>query len=477
MLNDLKKIVGQENIDEKTRRCFPANQEQVIEVVKLAYANRQKIRVVSTDNNWGYNTFIKNDFPGYTINLNRLNRIIDFDEEAGVITLEPGVTQGQLKQFLDDNGSNLIAPTTGAGPNCSIIGNILERGYGVTAYFDSFANCMSLEGVWRNGETYRSPLINLGGKEVSKLYKWGVGPFFDGLFAQSDYGICTSMSVALKRRPSGIMGIMFQLNKSPDNLVQPIRQILQTIGGLLGPIKLTNHHRIVTLLHMAPQLRNLPSPLAQHAEAHQFYRECRIPLWHGFFPAYTDKTILPSVRHLLTHLLEPYVENLHFIEDGALQHPQEEFFINQITGTPSDKALPMAYFRAPKILEPHEAFSPEKDGAGILWFAPLVPAKSASVKLYLQITQAVLDKYGFESAMSFTSLSDRCFDSVLALLFNSHSEEDITRVKACYEELFTRCGSEGFVPYRIPHSFDYLTHENRLKTESSLIEVFGKRGT
>src|SRR6516225_2749697 len=134
MFENLRTLIGQENIDEKTRRCFPADREQAINIVKWAYANKIKTRTVSTDNNWGYNTFIKNDFSGLTINLSKLNRIIDFDDETGCITLEPGVTQGQLKKFLNEKGLNLIAPTTGAGPDCSIIGNILERGYGVTAY-------------------------------------------------------------------------------------------------------------------------------------------------------------------------------------------------------------------------------------------------------------------------------------------------------------------------------------------------------
>lgn len=474
MLEDLKSLVGPENIDEKTRRCFPVDREQAIEVVKLAHAKREKIRVVSTDNNWGYNTFIKNDFPGLTINLSKLKRIIDFDAETGTVTLEPGVTQGQLKQFLDDKGANFITPTTGAGPDCSIIGNILERGYGITAYFDNFASCMSLEGVWRNGESYRSPLINLGGDYVSKLYKWGVGPFFDGLFAQSDYGICTSMSIMLKRRPSGVMGVMFQLNKSPEILVPSLRTMLQTVGGLMGPLKLTNHHRIVSLLQMAPHLRNLASPLVQHPVINQFFAERRIPLWHGFFAVYTDKALLASIKDLIANLMGPVVDKLHFVMDDAIQHPQEGLFIDQITGTPNDNALTMAYFRAPKLLKPHDPFTPEKDGAGILWFAPLIPARSSSINQYLQITQEVLDKYGFESAMSFTSLSDRCFDSVLALLFNSHDEENIARAKTCYQELFSRCRAEGFVPYRIPHCFDHLIKEDRLKTEASLATIFAK---
>jgi len=475
MLEELKKIISAENVDEETRRCFPNNREEAINVVKWAYARGEKIRAVSTDNNWGYNTFIKNDFPGLTLNLSKLNRIIDFDKKTGVVTIEPGVTQGQLKKFLDDNKSDLVTPTTGAGPSCSIMGNVLERGYGVTAYYDSFASCMSLEAVWRNGEIYRSPLISLGGNDVHKLYKWGVGPFFDGLFAQSDYGICTSMSVALKRRPSGVMGVMFQLNKSPATLVPAIRALLQSIGGLMGPMKVTNQHRIVSLMHMAPELRSLASPLADHLQVQQFFSQCRIPLWHGFFAVYTDKSILPGVRNLLSGLIEPLVDDIRFVEDGAFQHPQDALFIDQITGTPSDKSLVMAYLRAPEFPKPYAPFSPEKDGAGILWFAPLIPAKSESVEKYLQIAHKILGEFGFDSAISFTSLSDRCFDSVLALLFNSHDEKDIARAKSCYLALFEQCKAEGFVPYRIPHCFDYLTKDDRLKTEKSLAQIFAQK--
>lgn len=474
MLEELKKIVGEKNVDEKTRRCFPSDREQVIAVVKWAHAHAQKTRVVSTDNNWGYNTFIKNDFPGFTINLSKMNRILDFDEDAGVISLEPGVTQGQLKKFLDEKGKNLIAPATGAGPNCSIVGNVLERGYGVTANFDHFSSCMSLEAIWPNGEIYRSPLLHHGGKKVGKLYKWGVGPFFDGLFGQSDYGVCTSMTIALKHKPSGILGVMFQLNKSPAEAVPILRKTLQAIGGLMGPIKITNQHRILALLDMAPELRELESPLAKHPMAMQFFNQCRIPLWQGFFAIYTDKALVPAMKSLIKDLLTPHIEQFRLVEQGVYEHPQEALFMNMLTGTPNEKPLSIAYFRAPKPLEPNAPFSPEKDGAGILWFAPLVPANSESVKRYLEIAHEVIGKYGFEPAISFTSLSDRCFDSVLALLFNSHSEEDIARAKACYEELFKRCGSEGFVPYRIPHSFDHLVKDARAKTEAELIKVFGR---
>lgn len=474
MLEELKIILGPKNVDENTRRCFPQNREQVIEVVKWSEAHGQRPRVVSTDNNWGYNTFVKHDFPGFTINLSKMDRILDFDEDAGVVTLEPGVTQGQLKKFLDKKGKKFIAPATGAGPDCSIVGNVLERGFGVTAYYDSFASCMSLEAVWHNGEIYRSPLLNLGGSEVGKLYKWGVGPFFDGLFAQSDYGICTSMNIALKRRPSGVLGVLFALNNSPADLMPAFCKILQSIGGLMGPLKLTNQHRLLALINMAPQLRELDSPLAKHSIAQQFFSQCRVPLWQGFFGVYTEKAFLVPMAQFIDKLLRSHCDDLRFVDEDTIEHPQAAMFLEMLYGMPSDNGLAITHYRAPELKDPKKPFSPEENGGGILWFAPLIPAKTSSVKQYMKIAQEVLDKYGFEQAMSFTSMSDRCFDSVLAILFNSHDENEIAQAKACYEELFARCTAKGFVPYRIPHIFDHLVSDGRIKAETALTKVFSR---
>jgi len=51
-----------------------------------------------------------------------MNRILDFNEELGHITLEPGVTQRQLYDFLQVNKSNLWMDATGSTETHSIIG-------------------------------------------------------------------------------------------------------------------------------------------------------------------------------------------------------------------------------------------------------------------------------------------------------------------------------------------------------------------
>lgn len=65
-----------------------------------------------------------------TLDLSRMDRLLDIDAELGLVTLEPGVTQKQLFDYLSSRNLNFFVPTTGAGPTASLVGNALERGFG-----------------------------------------------------------------------------------------------------------------------------------------------------------------------------------------------------------------------------------------------------------------------------------------------------------------------------------------------------------
>ncbi|HXW53286.1 MAG TPA: FAD-dependent oxidoreductase [Myxococcota bacterium] len=461
-LRELTDILGPENIDAEALTCFPNNVDEIIRIVKTTRRLGVKVRAVSTGRNWGYHTFFPKDKDCWTLNLSRMNRIIDFDRELGVVTIEPGVTQQDLKTFIDNNNLPFIVPTTGAGPTCSIMGNILERGYGVTQYFDSFASCMSLEAILPDGNYYRSPLLALGGHRIGRIYKWGVGPYVDGIFSQSHHGICISMNVALKRRTSGIMAVFFETDRAPATLINPIVNILHVMGGLLGPIKITNHHRLLAILDQAPELRS-ETPLEKSLRAQEFFLANGIPHWQGFFAAYTDDILLRSVQQLVENALKTSVRRLYCrIDNQEPAAARERLFLDLVTGTPNHRALPLTYFRAPKLPGPDDPFSPEKDGAGILWYAPLIPATQECVELYLDFATNITTRFGFEPAITFTSLSDRCFDSVLPILFNGHDANQAEKARACYRALFHEGQQQGIIPYRVPECFrDLIIKSNR----------------
>ncbi len=114
----------------------PADREQVQACVRVANRARVSIYPFSTGKNWGYGSRVPVE-DGVLLDLGRLNRIVEFDEELAYVTLEPGVTQQQLFDFLRERQSRLWMHATGASPDASIIGNTMERGFGHTPMGDT----------------------------------------------------------------------------------------------------------------------------------------------------------------------------------------------------------------------------------------------------------------------------------------------------------------------------------------------------
>ena len=151
----------------------PLSDEEVMECVKIANQFRIPLYPISTGNNWGYGSANPTCDNCVIVDLSQMNKILELDPELGVVTLQPGVTQQQLYEYLSRNKLPYMVPVTGAGPSCSLLGNALERGYGITPHSDHFSAVTHLEAVLADGSLYRPSLTELGGNEVDKLYKWG----------------------------------------------------------------------------------------------------------------------------------------------------------------------------------------------------------------------------------------------------------------------------------------------------------------
>src|SRR6188508_1331404 len=109
----------------------PDSVEQVQEIVRIASAHQTHLYTISTGNNWGYGSAQPVRDDNVVLDLSRMNRIVDVNTELAYAIIEPGVTQGQLYRHLNQNRMSLWINPTGAGPNCSILGNTLERGFGI----------------------------------------------------------------------------------------------------------------------------------------------------------------------------------------------------------------------------------------------------------------------------------------------------------------------------------------------------------
>ncbi|MEM7296817.1 MAG: FAD-dependent oxidoreductase [Bacteroidota bacterium] len=103
------------------------------QILQKANRERQPIYPISTGHNWGLGSKLP-VVDSELINLSRLNKIVEVNEELAYARIQPGVTQKQLSEYLAKNHTGLILNVTGSDAHSSILANAIERGSGKNSY-------------------------------------------------------------------------------------------------------------------------------------------------------------------------------------------------------------------------------------------------------------------------------------------------------------------------------------------------------
>jgi 4-cresol dehydrogenase (hydroxylating) flavoprotein subunit len=438
----------------------------------MAFASQYRVPVypISTGQNWGYGTALPARDGCVIIDLSRLRRIVDFDAELGVVTLEPGVTQGMLADYLDAGNHPFLVPVTGAGPSCSLLANALERGYGVTPYVDHFGAVTDLEAVLPDGSLFRTAMKEAGGEELSKLFKYGIGPYSTGLFTQSGFGIVTQMTIALARRPECIKVCLFNLKDDAllETAVLRIRSIMSRCSGIVGAINLMNQHRVLSMAAPYPKEQLGPDGMIPEAVLSALGKQYRIYPWTGFGTLYGTKRLVEAAQKEMKSALGDIATRMMFVTP---QRSQQLARLTQlipgklgqglqgmtatlakslelVSGRPNETALPLVYWRGANP-QTGPLKNPGRDGCGLIWYAPLVPMRPADLRAYVRMVKEIAPRYGLEPLITLTTVSDKLFDSTVPLLFDRSDIKAVEAANACYKELINTGRSKGWFPYRV----------------------------
>ncbi len=458
---------------------IPRSSEQVAGAVEIARRHKIPLYPISTGHNWGYGSANPVVDDCVIVDLSGMDRI-EIDAELGLATLEPGVTQQKLHDYLTRRNLPFMVPVTGAGPTCSLVGNALERGYGITPYTDHFAAVTALKAVLPDGSIYQTALTELGGALVDRAYKWGLGPYLDGLFAQGNFGIVTEMTIALARRPACMEGFFFSVrhDEGLEDAVEALRDILGRTEGITGSINLMNTRRVLSMLAPYPDYDRSqnhtipPHILARLAQQHQ------VMPWTGVGAIYGEKQLTKAAKAVIKARLRGRVQRLIFLRPPAIRGVRRcldhsaylresrlakmarrlEATLKIMQGEPSEIALPLSYWKANVKQPAGAALDPARDGCGLLWYAPLVPMKREEVRLFVSMVEEICLSHGMEPLITLTSLSGRCFDSTVPLLFDKNNPDEAMRAEKCYAALWAAGRGNGFVPYRMGvHSMPLAT--------------------
>jgi hypothetical protein len=180
---------------------LPGSRDEVQAVLRIVNEVRIPVWPVSGGQNFGYGRACAARPGMLLLDLKRMNRILEVNTELAYALVEPGVTFRQLYRYLRDNDIPLWMDCISGSPDGSCLGNITERGAGYTPLGEKFLFSCGMEVVLPNGELLRTGTGTLPNSQTWQLFKWGFGPYLDGLFTQSNYGIVTKAGFWLMPEP------------------------------------------------------------------------------------------------------------------------------------------------------------------------------------------------------------------------------------------------------------------------------------
>lgn len=450
--------------------------DQVAAVVAIAAEFNIALYTISSGKNWGYGSRVPSIQHAVLLDLGRLNEISGYDPEHHLITVGAGVTQRQLADFLLAQGGMDWMDCTGSHPDCSIVGNTVERGFGHTPYGEHANFIGAMEVLLADGRIIKTGFGRFDGAKASGMYKWGLGPALDQLFLQSNLGIVLSMTIWLMPKPEKF--VAFYLSASNETALEQIVQALVPLkrsGVITSLPHIANAYRVLGGMQQYPwpfvEKRSVQFPLPGDI-TEQLKKQWQVGTWNLSGALYgTKEQVANAKKQVRKSLRRVKGARLNFISDELLRFieifQKPIAFVtrmdlpgmlkvlrpvhNMMKGQPSAQFLTSSYWRMKTA--PNGRFDMDKDNVGLIWSAFVAPADAKNARQLMDIVDTVLPEFGFEPAVTLTLLNERCIDAVVSISFDRTAiAPDGQRwdelALQCRDKLYQSMFSCGFYPYR-----------------------------
>lgn len=440
----------------------PKSRREVQACVRIAAIHGVALYPVSTGKNWGYGSRVPARDGGVVLDLGRLDGIVDYNEELAYVTVEPGVTQNQLRAYLRQRGGRLWMDGTGSTPHASPLGNTLERGFGVTPYGDHVGRACAYEVVLANGDVLHTGFGAYPGARVAPIDRWAPGPQLDGLFSQSPFGVVTRMTIPLMPAPDVAQTAMWDMPDDPSLLeaVDVLRR-LQLEGTVRAAPWFANHYRVMATVSRFPWTRYEPPLLPEPAR--RLARGFGIAPWTGTVAVYGTASQVRSTRQRLREALAGRVQALTFVDEQVLSEAPAtgrrsvQLAMHRAYTGDFLNAVRRAYWR--KRQTPSADADPDRDGVGFVFVNASIPFVGREVVAAARMAEEVVIDQGFEPAVSCHSIRERVLQLLATIVYDRGVEGDDERAQAAHDELALRWAARGWYPFRLGlHSMALYEH-------------------
>lgn len=452
--------------------------EQLAELLAIARQCSIPLYTISSGKNWGYGSAVPCQSGAAIVNLRRLKNISEYTPEQHAVRVEAGVSQQELAQYLTLQGDKHWMDCTGSSPDCSIVGNYVERGFGHTVMGEHSKYICGMEVMLADGRIINTGLYRFANALAAPVYQSGLGPGLDGLFLQSNLGIVLSLNIWLMPKPECYLP--FFINTQQDASLELLVTMLQKLkqqGYLLSLPHIANAYRVLPGMQLFPYAA-LPEssnifPLTGGA-LQALKKKWRVGVWNVSGALYGTHEQVSLAKRMIKRALKAIPDaEINFISERKLLLLERYSGVlaklsgmdipamlrvlrsvyDMMRGQPSSYFLKSAYWR--KTAYPKtENYQLDADGVGLIWCAFVAPATASCARDMMFIIENTLSEYGFEPGVTFTLLNERCLDAVVSISFDRTGQHPNglswdTQAQQCRALLYDRMLAAGFYPYRL----------------------------
>ncbi|MEW6470571.1 MAG: FAD-binding oxidoreductase [Bacteroidota bacterium] len=453
----------------------PGSVAEVQEIVRLANRYRTPIYPISTGKNWGLGSALPVRDGAVILDLGRLNKIREVNTRYGYAVIEPGVTQQQLYNYLQEKQLPYALDLTGSAAESSIIGNILEGGLGFCGL--RFEQSSGFEVVLADGTLLQTGYGHFENPLLQHLYRYGVGPFVDGLFVQSSFGIVTaagiSLSPLLEKQTSVICSLKEEKDfmRYVDNLGELHRK-----GIVHNNIKIANYHRSKTMLcpPIYKRLKEIsPAGTSVSREMIEKIFKDNFGPWSTVIPVKGDRRYVRLVHRQIKEALGGIAkirvidkDRLAFLKKlTGIFHPIPFFryqhavvcaiepLFNLSRGVPSSATLQSLYW--PTLEVPEDYRYPDTHAnVGMIGYLPVIPMDGKTMVHVRDVITSSFESRGFLPNITLNIVSHKAVLGVIDMPFDRSNPDTLRRAKQCIADVTRSLLPEGIIPQRV--GIDYM---------------------
>jgi 4-cresol dehydrogenase (hydroxylating) len=348
----------------------------------------------------------------------------------------------------------------------------VERGFGHSPYGNRIQTIAGMEVVLGTGEVLHTGFGHYPGAKTTYLYPYGIGPYLDGIFTQSNFGIVTKLGLALLPVPESFCPFIVLFDRDDDLL------------AAIAPLRKLRLHRILqSVPHIANDLRALASDapfprdrlpgrarLTPEVRA-ALRREAGIGAWSMSGAFYGASRQVALHKRLLKSALAGVNARVIFLSRRVLAASQPlrrlsgnlapfrglekkirlgSALAGMHSGTPTAAFLRGCYWRRRGGVPAD--FSDDidlaRDHLGIMWMAPIIPFRREDLALLHREMDVLFESFDFDCHVTVNMINERSLAAVFTVNYDAEDDGETKRGIACYEAGVRRLFELGYPMYR-----------------------------